>query len=99
MTEYDPPRRIAFHQTMLLKQGPLDGNVDVRIRYIFEPEERATRVVRVLDLTVTIPGLLKIVERYVAGEFHKENLRLLPELKRYVEARPKVGDLDVTSAP
>jgi hypothetical protein len=35
-TEYDPPKYIAFHHTLLLKQGPLTANIDVHIRYTIE---------------------------------------------------------------
>ena len=52
VTGFDPPKYIAFHHTMLLKQGPLTANIDVHIRYTFEPVERATSVIRALDLTI-----------------------------------------------
>ena len=50
---------------MLLKQGPLTANIDVHIRYTFEPVERATFVIRALDLTIQIPGLLKVAKPLV----------------------------------
>jgi len=87
VTEYDRPKSIAFHLTMLLKQGPLTAHVDVHIRYSLEPSDRATLVIRALDLTIQIPGLLKIVEPLVIAAFRKENVRILAELKRYVEAQ------------
>jgi uncharacterized protein YndB with AHSA1/START domain len=62
VTEHDPPKHISFHQTMLLKKGPLTANIDVHIRYTFELVEGATSVTRALDLTIQIPGLLKIAE-------------------------------------
>jgi hypothetical protein len=62
VTEYDPPKHIGFHQTMLLKKGPLTANIDVHIRFTFEPVEGATSVIRALDLTIQIPGLLKVAE-------------------------------------
>src|SRR5690349_10192202 len=37
VTGYDPPKSIAFHQTMLVKQGPLTANIDIHIRYTLEP--------------------------------------------------------------
>jgi uncharacterized protein YndB with AHSA1/START domain len=89
VTAYDPPKRIAFHHKMLLKRGPLTANIDVHIRYAFEPAERATWVVRDLDLTIQIPGLLKVAEPLVVFAFRKENVRILAELKRYVEAQPR----------
>jgi uncharacterized protein YndB with AHSA1/START domain len=89
VTVYDPPKRIAFHHTMLLKQGPLMANIDVHVRYILEAVEGGTFVLRELDLTIQIPGLLKIAEPLVLYAFRKENVRILEELKRYVEAQPK----------
>jgi len=89
VTGYDPPKSIAFHHTMLLKQGPLTADVDVHIRYTLEPVEGATNLIRALDLTIKIPGLLKVATPLVAWAFGKENVRILAELKRYVEAQPK----------
>jgi uncharacterized protein YndB with AHSA1/START domain len=87
VTGYDPPRHIAFHQTMQLKRGPLTANIDVNVRYTFESVERATYVIRDLDLTIQIPGLLRVAEPLVVWAFRKESLRILAELKRYVEAQ------------
>lgn len=87
VTEYDPPKHIGFHQTMLIKRGPLTAQVDVRILYTLEPAEGATNVKRALDLTIEIPGFLKVAEPLVAAAFRKENVRVLAELKRYVEAQ------------
>jgi hypothetical protein len=61
----------------------------VDIRYTFEPKERGTFVIRQLDLTIQIPGLLKMAEPLVVWVFHKENVRIMAELKRYVEAQPE----------
>jgi hypothetical protein len=89
VTGYDPPNHIAFHHTMVLKRGPLAANIDVNIRYTFEPVEGATFVIRDLDLTIQISGLLKLAEPLVVSVFRKENVRILAELKRYVEAQPR----------
>jgi hypothetical protein len=89
VTAYDPPKRIGFHHTMLLKQGPLMANIDVHVRYSLESVEGGTFVLRELDLTIQIPGLLKITEPLVRYAFLKENVRILAELKRYVEAQRK----------
>jgi hypothetical protein len=59
---------------MLLKKGPLTANIDVHIRFTFEPVDRATHVIRALDLTIQIPGLLKIAEPLVAWEFRRNSL-------------------------
>lgn len=92
VTGYDPPKYLAFHHTMLLKKGPLIANIDVNIRYTLEPIEGATNVIRDLDLTIQIPGLLKVAEPFVIFAFRKENVRILAELKRYVEALTKKRD-------
>ena len=86
VTEYDRPTRIAFHQTMVAKKGPLTANTEVYIRYTFEPVEGATFVTRDVDLRVRIAGLWQIADPLVVAAFRKENARLLPILKRYVEA-------------
>jgi hypothetical protein len=77
---------------MLLKKGPLTADIDVHIRYTLELQERATNVVRDLDLAIQIPGLLKAAEPLVVWVFRKENVRILAELKRYVETQPKEHD-------
>lgn len=99
VTEYDPPKHIGFRHTMLLKKGPLTANVEVDIRYTFEPVERGTFVIRELDLTIHIPGLLRVAEPLVLYAFRRENLRILAELKRYVEAQPKQRDLKTIGTP
>jgi hypothetical protein len=83
----------------MLKVGPLTANVDVHIRYTLEPEGRATSVIRALDLMIQIPGLLKVAEPLVVYVFRKENVRILAELKRYVEPQPKQGDLTTIGTP
>ena len=84
---------------MLLKRGPLTANIDVHIRYTFEPVEHATCVIRTLDLTIQIPGLLNVAEPLVASAFRKENVRILAELKHYIEAQPKQRDLKTIGMP
>jgi uncharacterized protein YndB with AHSA1/START domain len=88
VTGYDPPKHIAFHQTMMLKRGPMNANIDVYIRYTIEPVETATSVIRDLDLTINIPGFWKIAKPLIVRAFRKENERILAELKRYVEVLP-----------
>jgi len=88
VTEFDPPKSIAFHQTMLIKWGPLMANVDVNIRCSLELAGDATSLIRDLELTIDIPGPLKLAGPLVASAFRKENARVLAELKRYVEALP-----------
>jgi hypothetical protein len=49
---------------------------------------------RDLDLTIQIPGLLKVAEPYVIYVFRMENVRILADLKRYIEEQPKQCDLN-----
>jgi hypothetical protein len=92
VTGYNPPKHIAFHHTMLLKRGPLTANIDVHIRYTLESAGGATSVIRDLDLTIQIPGVLKVAKPLVVSAFRNENVRILVELKRYVEAHAKQSD-------
>lgn len=46
---------------------------------------RATKTMSSLE----IPGLSKLAEPFVVFLFRKENVRILAELKRYVEAHPR----------
>ena len=91
VTGFDRPRSIAFHHTMLIKRGPLTANCDIHIRCTLEPVDGATTVSRVLDLTIEIPGPLRLAEPVVAAAFRKENARILAALKRHVEAQGPAG--------
>jgi uncharacterized protein YndB with AHSA1/START domain len=86
VTAFDRPSRIAFHQTMLIEQGPLRADADIRIGYTLEPGGGATRVVRALELTIRMSGPMKVARPLVARAFRRENARTLAALKRYVEA-------------
>ena len=85
VTAFDRPKHIAFHHTMELDLGPFAGNTDIDIRYTFEPLGSRTRVIRDLDMTMQVPLLLRPL---VIRAFRKENIRILAQLKSYVEALP-----------
>ena len=74
---------------MITSNLTLTANIDIHIRYALEPVEHATNVIRALDLMIQIPGLLKVAQPFVVRESRKENVRILAELKRYVEAQAK----------
>lgn len=88
VTEYDPPQHIAFQQSMRLKKGPLSADIDIRIRYTLHAIQRITHVTRAVDLSIQIPGLLMAAETLVKWAFRRESLRILTELKRFVEGVP-----------
>jgi uncharacterized protein YndB with AHSA1/START domain len=85
VTEFDPPRHIGFHHTILVRRAPLNTDIDARIRYTFAPNEGGTFVLRELDLVVNLRGLYKLASPLVLRSFRKENVRTLAHLKAYVE--------------
>jgi uncharacterized protein YndB with AHSA1/START domain len=85
VTEFDPPRCIGFHQTMLVKRPPISADIDIAIRYTLEPDGSGTRVVRALDLTIAMAGFMRVAEPLLVWLFRRVNARVLAELKRYVE--------------
>src|SRR5262249_60508994 len=60
VTEFDRPRRIAFHHTVQIR-NPIKLDVDARIRYVFEASQGGTAVLRELDLSWDLPGPLKLL--------------------------------------
>ena len=87
VTEFDRPRHISFHHIVQLRQGPLNTDVDARIRYTFEPKDGGTLVDRNLALTFDLHGVIRLALPVILYGFRKENDRTLAALKRYVEDR------------
>jgi uncharacterized protein YndB with AHSA1/START domain len=87
VTEFEPPRHIGFHHIVKVRQGPMRTDVDARIRYSFNPTEDGTSVLRELDLTFNLSGVLKLTLPFLLWGFKKENVRTLAQLKRYVETQ------------
>lgn len=69
-----------------MRRGLLAANINVNVRYTIEPADGATSTIRELDLTIQMPGLLRLAKPLVLFAFRKENKRILAELKHYVEA-------------
>jgi uncharacterized protein YndB with AHSA1/START domain len=88
--DYQPPKRIAFRQSMPVKLLLLAGNLDMTQRYMLEPVGEATRVNR--EVSFHLPGVLKVAQPVVASTVRRESERLLQVLKRYVETRPGNDD-------
>jgi uncharacterized protein YndB with AHSA1/START domain len=86
VTEFDRPRHIGFQHTVQIR-SPIHTDVEARIRYTLEPSQGGTAVLRELDLTYELRGLLKLLTPVLLAGFRKENLRTLGCLKRYVEAQ------------
>jgi len=82
VTEFEPPRRVAFHQPMTVTK-PLPGRVDIHLLQTFDERAGATEVSRRLQLQVE--GTLAVASPLVKASFHKENVRTLKALKEYAE--------------
>ncbi len=88
--DYQPPKRIAFRQSMPIKLLLFAGNLDMTQHYMLEPVGEATRVNR--EVSFHLPGVLKVAQPVVASTVRRESERLLQVLKRYVETRPGNDD-------
>ena len=87
VTEYDRPKHISFHHTVQLRKSFLTTDVDVRIRYTFEPQNGGTHVDRRLALTFDLIGVSSLALPVLLFGFRRENNRTWAALKRYVEAQ------------
>jgi Polyketide cyclase / dehydrase and lipid transport len=85
VTEFDPPRHISFHHVVQVRKVLLKTDIDARIRYSLTPNEGGTFVLRELHLVMNLPTLSKLASPIILRSFHKENVRTLACLKRYVE--------------
>ena len=85
VTEFDPPRHIGFHHTVMVRQALLKTDIDARIRYTLTSKGGGTFVLRELDLLLNLPIFGKLASPLILRSFRKENVRTLACLKRYVE--------------
>jgi uncharacterized protein YndB with AHSA1/START domain len=85
VTEFDPPRHIGFHHTVMVRQALLKTDIDARIRYTLTSKGGGTFVLRELDLLLNLPIFGKLASPLILRSFRNENVRTLACLKRYVE--------------
>jgi hypothetical protein len=52
-----------------------------------------------MSITIQIPSQLEVAELLVVWAFRKANVRILAELRLYVEAQPKQRDLRTIGTP
>ena len=86
ITEFNPPERITFEQSMPVKVLLLTGKLDMRVRYMLEAagtDGQSTNLVR--EVTFNQHGILKAARPLIASTIHRESGRLLETKKRYVE--------------
>ena len=87
ITQYDPPERITFQQSMPVKALFLAGKLELCVVYTLEAMDagdQATSVKR--DVTFNLPGIFKAAHPILAGTIRRESGRLLEMMKRYVES-------------
>jgi uncharacterized protein YndB with AHSA1/START domain len=85
VTEFDPPRHIGFHHTVMVRQALLKTDIDARIRYTLTSKSGGTFVLRELDLLLNLAIFYKLASPLILRSFRNENVRTLACLKRYVE--------------
>jgi len=88
ITEFNPPERITFEQSMPVKALLLTGKLDVRVCYALEAtgsDGQATHVIR--EVTFNLHGILGVAQPLVISTIRRESGRLLGTMKRYVECR------------
>lgn len=92
ITDYDPPERITFQQSLSVRVLLLTGRLDVYGRYTLEavgPGGQMTQVQR--DVTFNLHGILRILQvaqPIVARTMRRECRRVLQMMKRYIEDGP-----------
>lgn len=87
ITEFNPPERITFEQSMPVKVLLLTGKLDTRVRYTLEAigsDGQSTHVIR--EVTFNLHGVLKAMQPLLFGTIRRESGRLLEMMKRYVES-------------
>ena len=91
ITEYNPPERITFQQSMPVKVLMFTGVMEISACYTLEATgagEQTTHVKR--DVTFDVHGPLKVVRPIVAATIRRESGRLLEIMKRYVESNKDI---------
>ncbi len=85
VTIFRPYSQLAFHQMAHYPQFLPDREVEMRIRYILQPEDDGTRVRRYVE--VHAPGSFKVVPIVLLQAVRNESKRFLQRMKWYLEAR------------
>jgi uncharacterized protein YndB with AHSA1/START domain len=85
ITEYQPPERIAFQQSMPVKLLVFAGTLELHTRYTLEPVGQATLVSR--DVSFQLPGVLKVAQPIIVSTVRRESERLLQVMKRTIETQ------------
>jgi hypothetical protein len=86
ITEFNPPERITFEQSMPVKVLLLTGKLAFRVRYMLGvtgSNGESTHVIR--EVTFNLHGILRAAQPLVVNTIRRESGRLLEMMKRYVE--------------
>jgi uncharacterized protein YndB with AHSA1/START domain len=83
VTEYEPPRRLAFEQPMTLRPGAF-GLIGIRLFMTLTPGAGSVHVRR--DLQLDPRGPVKWLMPAIIPAFRAENVRMMKMLKAYAES-------------
>ncbi|HEY5316860.1 MAG TPA: SRPBCC family protein [Solirubrobacteraceae bacterium] len=81
VTEFERPTKLTFHQPMTMRLGL--GTIEVTMRYTLAPGAQSTHVSR--EVTIGIPGSLKLFQPVLVLAFRSESGRTLRALKAYAD--------------
>ncbi len=97
ITEFNPPERITFEQSMPVKSLLLIGKLDMHVRYTLEAtgnDRQATHVIR--EVTFNLHGILGAAQPLLVSTIRRESGRMLEMMKRYVERGNVMGRVFTT---
>jgi uncharacterized protein YndB with AHSA1/START domain len=83
VTEFEPPRRLAFEQPMTMRPSAF-GVIGIRLWMTLAPDGNTVRVSR--DLQLDPSGPVKLLMPFVLPAFRSENMRFMKTLKAYAES-------------
>ena len=85
ITEFNPPERITFEQSMPVKVL-MNGKLDMHVRYTLEAtgsDGQATHAIR--EVTFNLHGILGAARPFLVSTIRRESGRMLEMMKQYVE--------------
>ena len=83
VTEFEPPRRLAFEQPMTMRPSAL-GVIGIHLVMTLTPDGDTVHVRR--ELRLDPRGPVKLLMPAVLPAFRSENIRLMEMLKQYAES-------------
>ncbi len=85
VTTLIPPTQVSFYQATRFKKLGLSGEIAISASYALEPLENGTQVTR--NISLTLAGILKLLQPVLLRRIRQENERILQMLKTYLESQ------------